>query len=160
MAAFGEAFEAFDERVAKAVAKGEDRPSSDFLAASDTEKSRWNARIDAISGALNGARFSEVSSADYDAYRDTGVNWRVGELAGGLLRWAGVLGAGLLGCWVLGAAASCCFMRPMVSCGILARPSVRRGGLLHPTVRRGIFLHRTVSRDAFLAILGPRLTSR
>ena len=41
--------------------------------------------MDAISGALNGARFAEVSSLDYDAYGDTGVNWRVREGYGRLI---------------------------------------------------------------------------
>ena len=78
---FGEAFAAFDQRVTEAAARGEDRPASDFF----DPDSRWNARMDAISGALNGARFAEVSSLDYDAYGDTGVNWRVREGYGRLI---------------------------------------------------------------------------
>ena len=80
-AAFGEAFAAFDQRVAEAATRGEDRPASDFF----DPDSRWNAHMDAISGALNGARFAEVSSLDYDAYGDTGVNWRVREGYGRLI---------------------------------------------------------------------------
>ena len=80
-AAFGEAFAAFDQRVAEAATRGEDRPASDFF----DPDSRWNAHMDAISGALNGARFAQVSSLDYDAYGDTGVNWRVREGYGRLI---------------------------------------------------------------------------
>jgi len=85
-AAFGEAFAAFDQRVTEAAAlvragAGEDRPASDFF----DPDCRWNPRMDAISGALNGARFAEVSSLDYDAYGDTGVNWRVREGYGRLI---------------------------------------------------------------------------
>jgi monoamine oxidase len=85
-AEFGEAFVAFDQRVTEAAALfragvGEDRPASDMF----DPDSRWNARMDAISGALNGARFAEVSTLDYDAYGDTGVNWRVREGYGRLV---------------------------------------------------------------------------
>lgn len=85
-AEFGEAFAAFDQRVTEAASLvragvGEDRPASDFF---DLD-CRWNPRMDAISGALNGARFAEVSSLDYDAYGDTGVNWRVREGYGRLI---------------------------------------------------------------------------
>ena len=48
--------------------------------------------MDAISGALNGARFAEVSSLDYDAYGDTGVNWRVREGYGRLIARLGEAG--------------------------------------------------------------------
>lgn len=72
---FGAAFDAFDTRVCEAAARGRDGPASDHFEPGN----RWNARMDAISGALNGARFAEVSTLDYDAYRDTGVNWRVTE---------------------------------------------------------------------------------
>lgn len=85
-AEFGEAFAAFDQRVSEAAALvragvGEDRPASDFF----DPDCRWNPHMDAISGALNGARFAEVSSLDYDAYGDTGVNWRVREGYGRLI---------------------------------------------------------------------------
>lgn len=83
---FGEAFADFDQRVTEAASLvragvGEDRPASDFF----DPDCRWNPRMDAISGALNGARFAEVSSLDYDAYGDTGVNWRVREGYGRLI---------------------------------------------------------------------------
>lgn len=85
---FRAAFAAFDERVAEAAAAGREGPASTLF----EPGGRWNPRIDAISGALNGARFAEVSIRDYDAYRDTGVNWRVTE---GYGRMIAQLGAGL-----------------------------------------------------------------
>ncbi|WP_029418285.1 flavin monoamine oxidase family protein [Brevundimonas bacteroides] len=83
--AFRDAFDVFDERVSEAAGRGEDRPAADLFVPDD----RWNARMDAISGALNGARFAEVSTLDYDAYRDTGVNWRVVEGYGALIERLG-----------------------------------------------------------------------
>ncbi len=82
---FGAAFDAFDTRVCEAAARGQDGPASDHFEPGN----RWNARMDAISGALNGARFGEVSTLDYDAYRDTGVNWRVTEGYGTLVEHLG-----------------------------------------------------------------------
>jgi len=82
---FRSAFAAFDERIAEAASRGEDRPASDLF----EPGSRWNARMDAISGALNGTRFSQVSSLDYDRYRDTGVNYRVVEGYGRLVERLG-----------------------------------------------------------------------
>lgn len=80
-AEFAEAFNAFDERVAKAAKAGEDRAASNLFISGE----RWNERMDAISGALNGAKFAEVSTLDYDAYEDTGVNYRVAEGYGSLI---------------------------------------------------------------------------
>lgn len=85
-AEFGQAFADFETRVDGAAARGEDGPASDQF----EPGCRWNARMDAISGALNGARFGQVSTHDYAAYRDTGVNWRVRE---GYGRLAAALGA-------------------------------------------------------------------
>lgn len=87
-AEFRAAFAAFEDRVEQAAARGEEGPAAALF---ETE-CRWNARMDAISGALNGARFAEVSIRDYAAYRDTGVNWRVVEGYGRLIER---LGAGL-----------------------------------------------------------------
>lgn len=84
-AGFGEAFDAFEQRITEAAARGEDGPAARLF----EPDSRWNARMDAISGALNGARFAEVSILDYDAYRDTGVNWRVREGYGRLIHALG-----------------------------------------------------------------------
>jgi monoamine oxidase len=78
---FRQAFADFEDRVAGAAGRGEDRAASDLF----DPNCRWNPRMDAISGALNGARFGEVSTLDYDAYGDTGVNWRVREGYGRLV---------------------------------------------------------------------------
>lgn len=80
-AEFAEAFNAFDERVVKAARAGDDRAASTLFIPGE----RWNERMDAISGALNGAKFAEVSTLDYDAYEDTGVNHRVVEGYGSLI---------------------------------------------------------------------------
>ncbi|MDP3404708.1 MAG: NAD(P)/FAD-dependent oxidoreductase [Brevundimonas sp.] len=80
-AQFGQAWSDFEARVARAAEGGQDRPASDLFLPDD----RWNARMDAISGALNGTRFAEVSTLDQAAYRDTGVNWRVVEGYGTLV---------------------------------------------------------------------------
>ena len=82
---FAAAFEAFDDRIAQAAARGDDHAASNQFAPADAPESRWNPRMDAISGALNGARFAEVSTLDYDAYCDTGVNFRVVEGYGRLV---------------------------------------------------------------------------
>jgi len=87
-AEFRDAFAAFEARVEQAAARGEEGPASGLF----EPDCRWNARMDAISGALNGARFAEVSLRDYVAYRDSGVNWRVVEGYGRLVEG---LGAGL-----------------------------------------------------------------
>ncbi len=72
---FGAAFDAFDERVAEAAKAGDDHAASRLFVPGDC----WTAHMDAISGALNGAKFAEVSTLDYDAYVDTGINHRVAE---------------------------------------------------------------------------------
>lgn len=72
---FAEAFEAFDARLAAAALKGIDSPASDYF----EPGCRWNNLIDAVSSYYNGAEFDRVSVLDYDAYVDTGVNWRIRE---------------------------------------------------------------------------------
>lgn len=93
-AEFGAAFAAFEDRVAEAAGRGEEGPASIQF----EPDCRWNPRIDAISGALNGARFAEVSILDYDAYRDTGVNWRVVEGYGRLVERLGAGAPVVLDC--------------------------------------------------------------
>lgn len=39
----------------------------------------YNARLDAFSSAYNGAPFRDISAIDFDAYEDTGVNYRTPE---------------------------------------------------------------------------------
>lgn len=72
-AAFGQAFDALEARLAAQAATGVDRPGADLLAPGG----RWNALIDAVSSYYNGAEFDQVSVLDYAAYDDTDVNWRV-----------------------------------------------------------------------------------
>jgi monoamine oxidase len=93
-AGFAAAWAAFEDRVVEAAARGEEGPAS-LLFEPDC---RWNPRIDAISGALNGARFAEVSILDYDAYRDTEVNWRVVEGYGRLVERLGTGAPVVLDC--------------------------------------------------------------
>lgn len=85
---FRAAFTAFEARVEAAAAEPGDRPAADLF----DPDCCWNARMDAVSGALNGVRFAEVSARDYAGYVDTGVDWRAIQGLGALI--AG-LGAGL-----------------------------------------------------------------
>lgn len=84
-AEFGDAFDAFEARV---EAVTEDVPAGALF----DPDCRWNGRMDAVSGALNGARFGQVSARDYAGYRDTGVNWRLPAGYGALIA---ALGQGL-----------------------------------------------------------------
>jgi monoamine oxidase len=72
--AYGEAFGAFDERVA-AAADEADQPASDLL----EPGSPWNPLLNAFSAYYNGAEFDQVSVQDYAAYDDSELNWRVAE---------------------------------------------------------------------------------
>lgn len=119
-AAFREAFAAFEQRVADAAARGHEAAAATLF----DPDCRWNGRMDAISGALNGARFAEVSIRDYDAYRDTGVNWRVKEGYGRLIE---TLGAGL----------------PVVT-GCAVRRIDRTGPMLRIETSRGVVEARAV----------------
>ena len=91
---FGAAFDAFDERVAEAAKAGDDHAASRLFVPGD----RWTAHMDAISGALNGAKFAEVSTLDYDAYVDTGINYRVTEGYGALIAALGADVSVVLNC--------------------------------------------------------------
>lgn len=61
-----------EKRIAAQARTGRDCAVSELM----TPDGRWNALLDAFSGVYNGAPFREVSALDYDAYTDTGVNWR------------------------------------------------------------------------------------
>jgi len=67
------AFAAFERRLAVAARAGVDRPGSDFL----EPGGRWNGELNAFSCYYNGAAWDQVSVLGYDAYEDSGVNWRV-----------------------------------------------------------------------------------
>jgi monoamine oxidase len=78
---FNEAYTAFDARVTEAARAGDDGPAARLFVPGE----RWNPRMDAISGAINGATFAQVSILDYDAYEDTQINHRVVEGYGALI---------------------------------------------------------------------------
>jgi monoamine oxidase len=73
--AFGKDFQKFWASIHEAAKTGVDRPASDLFDPTD----RWNHLIDAISSYYNGAEHDQVSVIDFDAYDDSGVNWRVRE---------------------------------------------------------------------------------
>lgn len=73
--AFRAALNDFEDRLSAAAAAGMDRPGSEFL----EPGGRWNVLIEAFSSYYNGAEFDQVSTADFVAYDDSGVNWRVRE---------------------------------------------------------------------------------
>lgn len=91
---FGEAWAAFEDRVARAAEGGQDRPASDLFLPDE----RWTARMNAISGALNGTGFTQVSTLDHAAYSDTGVNWRMVEGYGTLVAALGEAAPVVLNC--------------------------------------------------------------
>lgn len=72
-AAFGKDFEKFGANLHEAAKTGADRPASELFDPAD----RWNHLIDAVSSYYNGAEHDQVSVLDFDAYEDSGVNWRV-----------------------------------------------------------------------------------
>jgi len=72
---YRDALNAFEDRLHAAAAHGVDRPGSDFF----EPGSRWNVLIDAFSSYYNGAEFDQVSTLDFAAYEDSGVNWRVAQ---------------------------------------------------------------------------------
>lgn len=72
---FGRAFEAYEDRLAKAALEPDDAPASVFL----EPGSRWNPLLNAFSAFYNGAEFDQVSVHDYAAYDDSEVNWRVAQ---------------------------------------------------------------------------------
>ncbi|MCC5611774.1 FAD-dependent oxidoreductase [Nostoc sp. CHAB 5834] len=95
-AAFAEAYEAFEARLAALASTGIDRPASDALEPGGP----WNARLQAISSALNGAPFERISLLDFARYSESSLNIRVKEGYGAAI--AG-FGAGLpvrMGCAV------------------------------------------------------------
>ena len=71
--AYRRELDALDERVAAAAKAGSDIAVSTLM----TPHSPWNPLLDTFSGAYNGAEFNEISTLDYDAYQDTGINWRL-----------------------------------------------------------------------------------
>lgn len=72
---FGEAYGAFEDKLAEAAKTGVDRPAAELF----DPAGRWNHLLDAVSSYYNGAEYDRVSVLDYDAYDDSEVNWRVAE---------------------------------------------------------------------------------
>jgi monoamine oxidase len=66
------ALDALEEKIAAQAKTGVDLPVSRLMDAD----SPWNPRLDAFSSVYNGAPFRDISAVDFDAYVDTGVNYR------------------------------------------------------------------------------------
>jgi monoamine oxidase len=79
--AFLAAMDAFDRRVEAGSDLPEDTPARQWLEPGN----RWNAAIEAISTYINGVELDRVSTYDFDAYEDTGVNWRTRRGYGALI---------------------------------------------------------------------------
>ncbi|MHC2159715.1 choline dehydrogenase-like flavoprotein [Bradyrhizobium ottawaense] len=75
------AMDAFYERLWEAAQKGKDEPASRSLEVGN----RWNPMIDAISTYINGCELKDMSTLDWDAYEDSGLNWRVRRGYGALV---------------------------------------------------------------------------
>jgi monoamine oxidase len=73
--AFGEAFDALEERLEAAASEPRDQAGSAVL----DPNGLWTPLLNAFSAFYNGAEFDQVSVRDYAAYEDDGVNWRVTE---------------------------------------------------------------------------------
>jgi monoamine oxidase len=79
---FRAALDEFFDRVDEVARRGKDAPVSDCLA----HDGRWNALIGTIATFVAGAEWDKVSAIDLHRYADTGVNWRVMEGYGELVR--------------------------------------------------------------------------
>ncbi|WP_018318957.1 NAD(P)/FAD-dependent oxidoreductase [Bradyrhizobium sp. WSM2793] len=78
---FMRAMDAFYERLWEAAQTGKDEPASRSLEMGN----RWNPMIDAISTYINGCELEDMSTLDWDAYEDSGLNWRVRRGYGALV---------------------------------------------------------------------------
>jgi monoamine oxidase len=78
---FQKAMDEFDARVEAASDLPQDTAASRWLEPGN----RWNAHIDAISTYINGCELDQVSTYDFDAYENTGVNWRLSRGYGALI---------------------------------------------------------------------------
>ena len=78
---FLKAMDEFDVRVEAASDLPQDTAASRWLEPGN----RWNPQIDAISTYINGCELDQVSTYDFDAYEDTGVNWRLSRGYGALI---------------------------------------------------------------------------
>ncbi|MGR4866041.1 flavin monoamine oxidase family protein [Caulobacter sp. LARHSG274] len=80
-AAFAQALDALEARIEAAAAAGLDQPVSALM----TPGEPWNPLLDAFSSFYNGAEFDQISTRDYAAYQDSGVNWRLPRGYGALV---------------------------------------------------------------------------
>jgi monoamine oxidase len=79
-AAFAKALADLEQRIA-AAADQPDAPVSSLMDPADP----WFPLLNAFSAYYNGAEFDQVSIADYDAYDDSGINWRAVQGYGALI---------------------------------------------------------------------------
>jgi monoamine oxidase len=79
---FRAALDAFYDRVDEVAQSGRDLPASECL----PPEGRWNGLIGTIATFIAGAEWDKVSAIDLHRYADTGVNWRVVEGYGELVR--------------------------------------------------------------------------
>ncbi len=95
---FGEATESFFARLEHVAQNKTDMPSSAAL----EPGGRWNGLINAISTYISGAEWDRVSAKDFDRYQDSGINWRVIEGLGTVIRNYGADLPVTLDCRVIG----------------------------------------------------------
>ena len=79
---FGEAMDSFFARLERVAQNQTDIPSSSAL----EPGCRWNGLINAVSTYISGAEWDRVSAKDFDNYQDSGINWRVIEGLGTVIR--------------------------------------------------------------------------
>jgi monoamine oxidase len=95
---FSEAMESFFARLEHVAQNPTDVPSSAAL----EPGSRWNGLINAVSTYISGAEWDQISAKDFDRYQDSGVNWRVIEGLGTVIRSYGADLPVILCCRVIG----------------------------------------------------------
>jgi monoamine oxidase len=82
---YARALEALEARIEAAAAAGRDVAAAGLM----DPDGRWNPLLDAFSSYYNGAEFDRISTLDYAAFDDTGVNWRAPNGYGALIAaWA------------------------------------------------------------------------
>ena len=95
---FGEAMDAFFARLERLAQNNADLPAAAAL----EPGGRWNGLINAVSTYISGAEWDQISAKDFDRYQDSGVNWRVIEGLGTVIRDYGVDLPVMLDCRVIG----------------------------------------------------------
>lgn len=84
-AGFGQALSALEDRISEAADEGRDVAASTLFDAGG----RYAPLLNAFSAYYNGAEFDRISTVDYDAYEDSGVNWRAPDGYGALIAASG-----------------------------------------------------------------------